>query len=159
MSPYAERQHLPYAAPQLFDLVASVERYPEFMPWVTEAHIRHRRDRTIVVAMTVGVGPLRKRFSTIATLDRPHRIDIASYDSTFERFEQRWTFEPTAEGGTNVEYHVVFEFRSRVLQKLMGAQLPDQAIATMTAFKRRAHRLYRGQPERCIENDNGPGNP
>jgi coenzyme Q-binding protein COQ10 len=144
MSSYAERQHLPYGAPQLFDLVANVERYPEFMPWVTEARIRHRRDRTIAVEMTVGVGPLRKRFSTIATLDQPHRIDIASHDSIFDRFEQRWTFEPAAEGGTNVEYHVVFEFRSRMLQTLMGAKLSDQAIATMSAFRSRAHRLYHG---------------
>jgi coenzyme Q-binding protein COQ10 len=145
LSAYAERQHLPYAAPQLFDLVANVERYPEFMPWVIEARVRHRRDRTVAVEMTVGVGPLRKRFSTIATLDRPHRIDITSRDSMFDRFEQRWTFEPAAEGGTNVEYHVVFEFRSRMLQALMGASLSNQAIATMSAFKRRAHRLYGGR--------------
>jgi coenzyme Q-binding protein COQ10 len=144
MSTYAERQHLPYAAQQLFDLVANVERYPEFMPWVIEARVRYRRDRTIVVEMTVGAGPLRKRFSTIATLDRPDRIDIISSDSMFDRFEQRWTFEPAAEGGTNVEYHVVFEFRSRMLRKLMGASFSDQAIATMSAFKRRAHRLYGG---------------
>ena len=142
MSAYTERQHLPYAAPQLFELVADVERYPEFMPWVIEARIRHRRDHTIAVEMTVGVGPLRKRFSTIATLDRPHRIDISSRDSMFDRFEQRWTFEPAAEGGTNVEYRVVFEFRSRVLQTLMEALFADQAIATMSAFKHRAHRLY-----------------
>ncbi len=144
MSAYAERQHLPYAAPQLFDLVANVERYPEFMPWVIEARIRHHRDHTIAVEMTVGVGPLHKRFSTIATLDRPHRIDITSCDSMFDRFEQRWTFEPAAEGGTNVKYRVVFEFRSRMLQTLMGASFSDQAIATMSAFKRRAHRLYGG---------------
>jgi coenzyme Q-binding protein COQ10 len=142
MSAYAERQHLPYAAPQLFDLVADVERYPEFMPWVFEARVCRRRDRTIVVAMTVGVGPLRKRFLTIAALDRPHRIDIRSGDSMFDRFEQRWTFEPAAEGATNVEYHVVFEFRSRVLQTLMGASFADQATATMSAFRHRAHRLY-----------------
>src|SRR5271157_1870373 len=145
MSAYAERQHLPYAAPQLFDLVANVEQYPEFMPWVFEARVCHRRDRTIVVAMTVGVGPLRKRFLTIAALDRPHRIDIRSGDSMFDRFEQRWTFEPAAEGATNVEYHVVFEFRSRLLQRLMGASFSDQAVATMSAFKSRAHRLY-GRP-------------
>src|SRR5271166_1020841 len=144
MSAYAERQHLPYAAPQLFDLVADVERYPEFMPWVIEARVRHRRDHTIAVEMTVGAEPLRKRFSTIATLDRPHRIDITSHDSMFDRFEQRWTFEPAAEGGTNVDYHVVFEFRSRMLQSLMGASFTDQTIATMSAFRRRAHRLYHG---------------
>ncbi len=144
MSAYTERQHLPYPAPHLFDLVANVERYPEFMPWVIEARIRHRKDRTIVVGMTVGFGPLRKRFLTIADLDRPHRIDIRSGDSTFEHFAQSWTFEPAAEGSTNVEYHVVFEFRSRMLQTLMGASFSDQAIATMSAFKRRAHRLYGG---------------
>jgi len=146
MSAYSERLHLPYTAPQLFDLVANVERYPQFMPWVIEARIRDRRDHTIAVEMTVGVGPLRKRFSTIATLNRPRRIDIISRDSMFDRFEQRWTFEPAAaEGGTNVEYHVVFEFRSLMLQTLMGASFPDQAVATMSAFKRRARWLY-GRP-------------
>jgi coenzyme Q-binding protein COQ10 len=144
MSAYVERQHLPYAVPQLFDLVANVEQYPQFMPWVIEARIRHRRDHNISVEMTVAVGPLRKRFSTVAILDRPHRIDITSYDSLFDRFEQRWTFGPAAAGGTDVEYHLVFEFRSRILQKFMGASFSDQAMATMSAFKRRAHRLYGG---------------
>ena len=142
MSAYTERQHLPYAAPQLFDLVADVERYPEFMPWVIEAHIRCRKDHTIITDMTVGVGAFRKRFSTIAVLDRPHRIDISSRDSMFDRFEQGWTFEPAAEGGTNVEYHVDFKFRSLVLQMLMGALFADRAVATMSAYTRRAHRLY-----------------
>ena len=150
MSAYTERQHLPYTAPQLFDLVAKVERYPQFMPWVIEARVHHRKDHKIAVVMTIGVGPLRKRFSTIATLDRPHRIDITSRDAMFDRFEQRWSFEPAAEGGTNVEYHVVFEFRSLMLQTLMGASLSDQAIATMSAFRRRARWLY-GAPEGFIE--------
>ena len=142
MSAFTERQHLPHAAPQLFDLVANVERYPEFLPWVIEARILHRKGHTIAVDMTVEVGPLRKRFSTIATLDRPHRIDIRSGDSMFDRFEQRWAFERAAEGGTNVEYHIDFKFRSRVLQTLMGASFANKAVATMSAFKHRAHRLY-----------------
>lgn len=142
MSAFTERQHLPYAAPQLFDLVANVEGYPEFLPWVIEARILHRKGHTIAVDMTVEVGPLRKRFSTIATLDRPHRINIRSGNSMFDRFEQRWTFGRAAEGGTNVEYHVDFKFRSRVLQTLMGASFTDKAVATMSAFKHRAHRLY-----------------
>ena len=153
MSAYTERQHLPYAEPQLFDLVANVERYPQFMPWVIEARVHHRTDHKIAVVMTVGVGPLRKRFSTMATLDRPHRIDITSRDSMFNRFEQRWTFEPAADCGTNVEYRVAFEFRSRLLQALMSASFSDQAIATMSAFKRRAHRLYRGA--RAVDRDRG----
>jgi coenzyme Q-binding protein COQ10 len=146
MSAYTERQHLPYAAPQLFDLVANVERYPEFLPWVTEARIYHRREHTIVVDMTVELGPIRKRFSTIAALDRPHRIDISSGDSMFDRFEQRWTFEPAADSVTNVEYYVDFKFRSRVLHTLMAASFADRAMATMSAFERRAHRLYGAPP-------------
>src|SRR5208282_2726581 len=142
MTACTERQHLAYTAPQLFDLVADVERYPEFLPWVIEAHIRQRKDSTMLVDMTIGAGPLRKRFSTAAVLHRPHRIDISSHDPLFDRFEQRWTFEPAADGGTNVEYHVDFKFRSRVLQMLTAKSLADRAMTMMSAFERQAHRLY-----------------
>ena len=143
MAAYTQRRHLKYAAPQLFDLVADVERYPEFLPWVIASHIRCRHDQTILVDMTIAAGPLRKRFSTTGVLHRPHRIDISGADALFERFEQHWIFEPAAEGGTNVEYHVDFQFRSRVLQMLMGAAFTDRAAATLAAFERRAQRLYR----------------
>jgi len=145
MAAHTERQHLAYTAPQLFDLVADVERYPEFLPWMIEARIRHRKDGMMLVDMTIAAGPLRKRFATAAVLHRPHRIEISSQDPLFDRFEQRWTFEPAADGGTNVEYHVDFKFRSRVLQMLMGKSFAERAMATMSAFERQAHRLYGGQ--------------
>jgi coenzyme Q-binding protein COQ10 len=75
-------------------------------------------------------------------LDRPHRIDISSDDPMFDRFAQRWTFEPAAQGGTHVEYRIDFEFRSRLLQTLMGRSFADRAALTLHAFKRRASRLY-----------------
>ena len=145
MAARTERQHLVYTAPQLFDLVADVERYPEFLPWVIEARIRYRTDSAMLVDMTIRAGRLQKQFSTAAALHRPHRIDISSCDPLFDRFEQRWTFEPTTNGGTNVEYHVDFKFRSRVLQMLMGKSFAGRATATMSAFERQAHRLYGGQ--------------
>lgn len=145
MTPYTQHQNFKYSAAQLFDLVADVERYPEFMPWVIDARIQRRDNHTIMVDMAIAAGPLRKWFSTVAILDRPHRIDIGSRDPIFDRFEQRWIFAPAANGGANVEYHVDFRFRSRVLQLLMGASFADRAVATMSAFKRRAHRLYDGQ--------------
>lgn len=144
MTAYNQRQHLEYAAAQLFDLAADVERYPEFFPWVKEVRSHHRNDRTILIDMTVAAGPLCKRFSTTAVLDRPRRIDITSRDPMFDRFEQRWAFEPAAKGGTDVEYHVDFKFLSRVLRMLIGAAFSDRAAGTLTAFKRRAHRLYGG---------------
>lgn len=142
MAAYTERQHLPYTAPQLFELAVDVERFPEFLPWVIEARVRHRTDNIMLVDMTIAAGPLRQRFSTAAVLHRPHRIDISSDDPLFDRFEQRWVFEPAANGGTNVEYHVDFKFRSRVLQMLVGKSFARRAIATMSAFDREANRLY-----------------
>jgi len=145
MATHTERQHLVYTASQLFDLAADVERYPEFLPWVIEARIRYRTDSTMLVDMTIGSGPLRKQFSTAAALHRPHRIDISSCDPLFDHFEQRWIFEPAINGGTNVEYHVDFKFRSRLLQILMVKSFGRRAIATMSAFERRAHRIYGGR--------------
>lgn len=142
MANHTERLHLAHTATQLFDLVADVERYPEFLPWVSAARIRRRRDQTIWVDMTIGTSFLRKRFSTVALLDRPHRIDISSHDRLFERFEQRWNFEPGPEGGTNIEYQVDFRFRSRLLQTLIGASFADQTRGMVAAFRHRARQLY-----------------
>jgi len=139
---HTERQHLPYTAAQLFDLVADVEHYPEFMPWVVAAHIRRREHQTVFVDMTIGSGPLRRRFSTAAVLHRPDRIDITSNDQLFRHFLQRWTFATGATGGTDLEYRVDFELRSGVLQALLAAVLAGQIVATIAAFRRRANELY-----------------
>ena len=110
------RTHLKHTAMQLFDLVADVERYPEFLPWVVAARICHREGSRIWVDMTIGTRFLRKRFVSVALLEQPHRISINSHDPLFERFQQIWKFETAAEGGTNVEYQLDVRFQSRVLQ-------------------------------------------
>ena len=142
MATRTERLHLKYTAVQLFDLVADVERYPDFLPWVIAARIRQRDDQTLWVDMTMGTGFLRRQFSTVAVLDRPRRIDISSHDSQFERFEQRWNFQDAAGGGTNIEYHVDFRFRSRLLQTLIGASFADRAAEMIEAYRHRASHLY-----------------
>ena len=126
----------------MFDLVADVERYPEFMPWVAESRIRERHDQTVIVDMVIAAGPLRKRFSTTGVLRRPHWIGVTSHDPIFDRFKQEWTFAPVSDGETNVEYYHELRFKSRVLQLLMDAVFANQARATLTAFKRRAQCLY-----------------
>jgi coenzyme Q-binding protein COQ10 len=142
MTRYVQRRQLKYAAGQLFDLVADVERYPEFIPWMIATRVRRRTERNIWTDLTVGMGPLRKQFSTIATLDRPHKLSITSTDPQFAKFEQRWTFQPLAAGGTDVEYVVDFEFKSRLLQALMAASFSDRAAAIVTAYVQRAGVLY-----------------
>jgi coenzyme Q-binding protein COQ10 len=78
----------------------------------------------------------------VATLDRPHRIAITSDDPLFERFEQKWTFEDSLEGGTDIEYYTDFQFRSFLLQALMDLSFVDRADAIVSAYARRARRLY-----------------
>jgi len=142
MAIYRHKLRLKYSAAQLFDLVADVERYPEFMPWTIMTRVRRRTDRMIWTDLTIGTGFIRKQFSTVATLERPHRIAITSRDPLFERFEQKWTFEDLPEGGTDVEYYTEFQFRSFLLQTLMNVAFADRAAAIVWAYTRRAHRLY-----------------
>jgi coenzyme Q-binding protein COQ10 len=142
MTNHTERIHLKYSATQLFDLVADVERYPEFLPWVIAARIYRRKDQTIWVEMIMGTSFLRRRFSTVALLDRPRRIKISGHDPMFETFEQRWNFDATADGGTNVEYSVEYKFQSRFLQMLIGASFADRARTMVAAFKHRARQIY-----------------
>jgi coenzyme Q-binding protein COQ10 len=137
-----ERHHLPYTPSQLFDLVADVEHYPEFVPWIIAAHVQHRTKQKIWTGLVAGTRLLRKRFSTVATLDRPHRIVVSSYDPIFERFEQKWTFHPARAGGTDVEYQVELRFRSPLLRILLGPSFVSRAGAMISAFIRRAHVLY-----------------
>src|SRR6187399_835543 len=96
---HSEQHRLPYTPAQLFELVVDVERYPEFLPWVVRARIFRRKDETIWTDMTMGTALVHRRFTTIALLGKPHRVEIKSHDPMFERFEQIWTFQPSDEGG------------------------------------------------------------
>ena len=102
----------------------------------------HIEEQTLWVDMTIATGFLRKRFSTIALLDRPHGITINSHDPLFERFEQRWIFQSAVEGGTNIEYQVDFKFRSGLLQRLIGPSFSDRSTVMVKAFSLRARRIY-----------------
>ena len=143
---HIERHHSKHTPAQLFDLVADVDRYPEFVPWVIDARVMGRQDSTVWVEMTMGTGFLCKRFTTVALLERPQRIEIKSQDPIFDRFEQVWTFERDSGGGTNIEYRVDVQFKSSILQALIGASFAQRAKAMVEAFTRRARRLYGAAP-------------
>jgi coenzyme Q-binding protein COQ10 len=153
---HVERHHSRYTPEQLFDLVADVERYPDFLPWVIAARVYGRKDATLLVEMTMGTSFLHKRFTATAVLDRPHRVDVSSNDPAFERFEHIWTFAPAAEGGTNVEYRVDFRLRSHLLQALIGMSFADRAKEMVRAYMVRARRVY-GAPQSAPSRIDGTG--
>ena len=137
-----ERHHTVYTAQQLFDLVADVERYPDFLPWVLKAKIFRRNGPTVWTELTMGNLIIHKRFTTIATLEKPNRIKIVSYDPIFECFEQEWTFTPARDFGTEVEYKVDVRLKSRLLQNSIGELFSERAKTMVKAYLRRAERLY-----------------
>jgi coenzyme Q-binding protein COQ10 len=137
-----ERVHLTYKPAQMFDLVADVERYPDFLPWVIEARIVRRRKGTVWVDQTIGTRFVHRRFTTMAKFDRPRSIKIGSRDPMFARFEQTWTFRPAQGGGTDVEYRMDLKFRSHLLQALIGPSFAERARIMTDAFRHRARALY-----------------
>ncbi|MEA2884344.1 MAG: coenzyme Q-binding protein [Bradyrhizobium sp.] len=135
----------------MFDLVADVERYPEFVPLCKSLKIRQRTPRPdgteIVVAdMTVSFKLVRESFTSKVTLDRPNLKILVEYlQGPFSKLENRWTFEPRSEGACDVGFFIAYEFRSRMLAMLMGAMF-DTAFQRFTAaFEKRADAIY-GKP-------------
>ena len=132
---------LPYTAEQLFDLVADVERYPEFLPWCVGARIRERSATLIVADLLIGFRMFRERFTSRVTLDRPRRIDVAYSEGPFRYLANHWIFEPV-EGGCRIDFFVDFEFRSAILQKLIGVLFNEAVRRMVVAFEGRARALY-----------------
>ena len=122
--------------------MVDVERYPEFLPWVVSARIFRRKDEILWTDLTMGTALVHRRFTTIAVLDRPRLVEIKSHDPIFERFEQIWTFQPSDEGGTDIEYQVDVGLRSPLLHALMGVSFAGRAETMVNAYIRRARQLY-----------------
>jgi coenzyme Q-binding protein COQ10 len=137
-----------HTAQQMYDLVADVERYPEFLPLCESLRVIRRQDRpeggeVLVAEMGVGYKAIRERFTTRVTLDpSSHRIVAEYIDGPFRHLENRWTFKD-AEGGTcDVDFFITYEFKSRTLGLLMGTMF-DRAFRKFTdAFEGRAARIY-----------------
>lgn len=149
MPAHSERRVLPYSAEQLFDLVAAVDRYPEFLPWCRETRITRRDGDVFHADMIIGFKAVRQRFSSRVETARPHGIDVAPTRGPFRRLANRWRFTDLPGGGCQVDFHVDFEFRSRLLRGLIGALFHEAARRMVAAFEGRARTLY-GPPGAAV---------
>ena len=142
MPRHSETRHLPYTPEQLFDLVADVERYSEFLPWVVAVRIRSATEKEIIADLVVGFSAFKERFTSRVSLDKPHRIHVDYIEGPLKYLRNEWRFDPAPDGGTNLYFSVDFAFRSRIFQALAG-EMFDRALRRMTdAFERRAAALY-----------------
>ena len=143
MPTHAEKRELPYRPEQLFDLVADIERYPEFLPWCVGARVRSREAGLIVADLVIGFKMVRERFTSRVKLDRANlRIDVAYAEGPFRYLNNHWAFEPLPNGRCRIDFYVDFEFRSAILQRIIGALFNEAVRRMVHAFETRARKLY-----------------
>jgi coenzyme Q-binding protein COQ10 len=141
MPRHSETKHLPYAPEQLFDLVADVGRYDEFLPWVTAVRIRSSSETEVVADLIVGFNAFKERFTSRVTKERPGHICVDYIEGPLKYLKNEWRFDPAPDGGTNVHFSVDFAFKSRLFEALAG-QMFDRALRRMIgAFEQRAAAL------------------
>jgi coenzyme Q-binding protein COQ10 len=142
MPRHSESRTVPYTPEQMFDLVADVARYPEFLPWVVATRIRSNSETEMVADMVAGFKSLRETFTSRVHKARPGRIAVDYVDGPLKFLHNEWCFRSDGEGGCIIDFSVDFAFRNRVFETLAG-QVFDRALRKMTdAFEARAGVLY-----------------
>jgi coenzyme Q-binding protein COQ10 len=157
MPQFSTRRRVKHSAADMFDLVADIERYPEFVPLCRAIRVRQRTqsgDREVVIAeMTVAYKLIRESFTSRVTLERERQTILVEYlDGPFSRMENRWIFRPvdgrtseeadTTEAACEIEFFISYEFRSRTLGLLMGAMFDAAFRRFASAFEHRADIVF-----------------
>ncbi|MEL6977752.1 MAG: type II toxin-antitoxin system RatA family toxin [Pseudomonadota bacterium] len=153
MATHAEKRRIPYAPDQIFNLVADVESYPEFLPWVAGCRMRSRKPlppedgpgEVLEADLIVSFKVFRERFGSRVTLRPESRvIDVAYLDGPFRYLNNHWEFHENEDGSTTIDFYVDFEFKSKMLQRLIGVVFNEAMQRIVQAFERRADALYGG---------------
>ena len=145
MPRHSETRNLPYSPEQLFDLVADVRRYQEFLPWVAATRVRSDSETEMIADLVVGFRAIKETFTSRVMKHRPSEIRIDYIEGPLKYLHNNWKFRPDGKGGTDVDFCVDFAFRNRLFEALAG-QMFDRALRRMIgAFETRAHELY-GDP-------------
>ncbi|MDA1090921.1 MAG: type II toxin-antitoxin system RatA family toxin [Proteobacteria bacterium] len=146
MPTHAEKRLLHHTPEQLFDLVADVDKYPEFLPWCVAARVREQRaeegNEIILADLVIGYKMFRETFTSKVTCRKPGRIDVAYFDGPFKYLNNHWIFEAQGDGDCMIDFYVDFEFKSRLFQIAIGAVFNEAVKMMITAFKKRADALY-----------------
>jgi len=145
MPTHAEKRYLPYPPADLYDLVADIEKYPEFLPWCLALRVRNRDGNTLSSDMVIGFKMFRESFTTRVTLNPTHRIDVEYLNGPFRYLNNHWIFEDGKNGGCVIDFYVDFEFRSGLLQKAIGVVFNEAVTKMINAFEVRADNVLGGK--------------
>ena len=143
MISHTEKRLVPYSAGLMYSVVADVEQYPKFLPWVVALRVLSRRQDGLTAEMAVGYGGLRERYTSEVTLDPAARtVDVVQTEGPFKCLENHWRFTPTDEG-CEVDFSILFEFKSRLLHGVAGHAFEKVLLKMTDAFEARAAALSR----------------
>jgi coenzyme Q-binding protein COQ10 len=152
MPQFSTTRRVAHSASDMFDLVADVDHYPEFVPLCQSLKVRRRTQdaegRDVIVAdMTVAYKIVRETFTSRVTLDRQKREILVEYlEGPFQRMNNRWTFNLAGDRACDVEFFISYELRSRTLGLLMGSVFDAAFRRFASAFEKRANQVYGAQP-------------
>lgn len=143
MPTHKETRQLPYTPEQMFDMVADVQSYEQFLPWVSAIRVRSNSDTEMVADMIVGFKGLRETFTSKVNKRRPEEIHVDYLDGPLQHLHNHWRFAPGEGGkGVAVDFEVAFAFKNRLFEAIAG-QMFDKALRKMIgAFEARAAELY-----------------
>ena len=147
MAIHRERRRLCYSPQQIFELVAQVERYPEFLPLWHSVRVSHKEQtdsehQVYVTDQVIKIGPLYKRFRTRTTLEAFRRIHVVSTDPLFRQFSIDWSFSSEKEDSCQIDFTLNCEASSFLLQPVFDVALLDTARSIVSAFENRARSIY-----------------
>ena len=141
MISHRETRQVPYPAELMYAVVSDVEKYPQFLPWVLALRILSRRENGLTAEMAVGYGALRERYTSDVQLDPTiRRIDVTQIKGPFKTLENHWQFTPR-EGGCEIAFSILFEFKSRLLHSVAGAKFEKVMLKMADAFEARAKQI------------------
>jgi coenzyme Q-binding protein COQ10 len=142
MPRHHEIRSLPYTPEQMFDLVADVAAYDEFLPWVSAVRIRSNSETEMVADLMVGFKALREKFTSKVAKQRPSSIHVDYIEGPLRHLHNDWKFTPNGQGGTLVDFCIDFEFRSRLFEMVAGQMFHHALRMMIGAFEERAAKLY-----------------
>ena len=147
MPTHSETRQMPYSAQQMFDLIADIGKYHEFLPWCAATRIKKELERdghkVIDADLVISFKVFRELFTSCVTM-KPEdgRIDVEYIDGPFKYLYNHWKFTPNNDGTCQVDFHVDFEFKSAILQGLIGILFNEAMRQIVSAFEKRAKALY-----------------
>ncbi|QLF70405.1 type II toxin-antitoxin system RatA family toxin [Peteryoungia desertarenae] len=149
MPQFETRRIVKHSPARMYELVADVERYPEFLPLCEGLNVRSRRERDgkelLLADMTVGYKAIRETFTTQVLLNRADlAIDVKYIEGPFRYLDNRWRFVDTVDGNCAVEFFIDYEFKNRILGALMGSMFDRAFRMFAEAFEARADKVYAG---------------